>query len=79
MRVFATAEPFDRLYILFLSFQRQDGAGINVHSVHQYRAGAATTVVARPLCAGEIQSVAQHIVKRPVRINAQSMDRAINF
>ena len=70
MEVFTIAQTFNRLNFLFLGLHGQDGTGVNIHVVHEHGAGTAATVIARPLRAGEIQSVSENVVQGPIRRDA---------
>src|SRR5918996_3472124 len=79
MKLFAAAEPFNGQEIFFLSLTREEGAGENAPAVHQQRTGAAAAVIARPLRTGEIQSIPEYVVQRPVRIDLELMNVAVDL
>jgi hypothetical protein len=79
VKVLAISEPFNGRDLFSLGFHCQDGARINVHTVHEHGAGTAAAVIAGSLGAGEIQPISENIVEGPVRIYFDRVNVAVDL
>jgi hypothetical protein len=78
MKSFIIAEPFNGHNIFPLGLDGQDRAGIDVQPVHEDGARATTAVITGSLRAGEVEAISENVIKRPVRIDFELMDDAVN-
>ena len=73
MQILAVGEPFDRGDGLAVVHHRERQAGVDAASIDQHRAGAALTVVATFLRAGQREMLTQCIEQRGARVQVERM------